>query len=134
MYEILLPIDTNLDRALGQARAIADLPAVSEDVHVTVMHSFVDNPSGASIAQMKPARRVEEYLEERGFAVSLDERSGDPADAIIEAAEDLGADLICVGGRKRSPTGKVLFGSVTQSVLLDANHSVLVSRAEAADD
>ncbi|SEN11578.1 Nucleotide-binding universal stress protein, UspA family [Halorientalis persicus] len=131
MYEILMPIDTDTDRALRQARAVEDLPGGSEDVHVTVLHSFTDNPSGASITQLQSARRAESHLEDAGYSVTLDERSGSPADAILDVAAEDDVDLICIGGRKRSPTGKVLFGSVTQSVLLDADRSVLVCRRDA---
>jgi nucleotide-binding universal stress UspA family protein len=130
MYEILMPIDTDADRALRQARAIEDLPGGPDEVAVTVLHSFTENPSGASITQLQSARRVESRLEDAGYEVTLDERSGEPADAILEAAAEMDADLICIGGRKRSPTGKVLFGSVTQSVLLDADRSVLVCRRD----
>jgi nucleotide-binding universal stress UspA family protein len=130
MYEILMPIDTDTDRALRQAGAVEDLPGEPEDVHVTVLHSFTDNPSGASITQLQAARRAESHLEDAGYSVTLDERSGTPADSILDVAAEDDVDLICIGGRKRSPTGKVLFGSVTQSVLLDADRSVLVCRRD----
>jgi nucleotide-binding universal stress UspA family protein len=130
MYEILMPIDTDTDRALRQANAVEDLPGEPEDIHVTVLHSFTENPSGASITQLQAARRVESHLDDAGYSVTLDERSGSPADSILEVAAEDDVDLICIGGRKRSPTGKVLFGSVTQSVLLDADRSVLVCRSD----
>ncbi len=47
-------------------------------------------------------------------------RLGDPTEAILDMAEGLEARYIVMGGKKRSPTGKALFGSVTQSVLLNA--------------
>jgi nucleotide-binding universal stress UspA family protein len=53
--------------------------------------------------------------------------SGDPAQAIIDVADEADADLIVVGGRRRSLAGKALFGSVTQRVILNAGRSVLVT-------
>jgi len=50
---------------------------------------------------------------------------GKPSQRVIEYAEDVGADYIVVGGRKRSSVGKVLFGSVTQSILLNASSPVV---------
>lgn len=50
---------------------------------------------------------------------------GNPADCIIEEAERLGARYVVIGGRRRSPTGKALFGSVTQTVLLGSESPVL---------
>lgn len=52
-------------------------------------------------------------------------RIGNPPEEIIAYAVDHNARYIVVGGRKRSPVGKVVFGSVTQSVLLNAPCPVL---------
>lgn len=54
---------------------------------------------------------------------------GDPADEIGSYADE-GANYIVVAGRKRSPVGKALFGSVAQSVLLNASVPVVSIRAE----
>jgi nucleotide-binding universal stress UspA family protein len=56
-------------------------------------------------------------------------RGGDPADAIVSAAQEVDAELVVVGLRRRSPIGKVLLGSTAQSVLLHAPCSVLAVRA-----
>ncbi|SFT03190.1 universal stress protein [Halostagnicola kamekurae] len=50
---------------------------------------------------------------------------GDPADKVVEYADQNDASYIVVGGRKRSPVGKALFGSVTQSILLDTSRPVV---------
>jgi nucleotide-binding universal stress UspA family protein len=51
------------------------------------------------------------------------------ADAILGVAEQLGADLLVIGVRRRSPVGKLVTGSTAQQVLLDASCSVLAVKA-----
>lgn len=53
----------------------------------------------------------------------------DVADAILDHAEKVDAEIIVIGSRKRTPVGKFLLGSTTQRVLLDAAVPVLVIRA-----
>ncbi|MCD4534090.1 universal stress protein [Nocardioides sp. cx-169] len=63
-----------------------------------------------------------------GAAVPASVRHGlgsDVADAIIDAATEMGAELVVIGVRRRSPVGKMLMGSVAQRVLLDAPCDVL---------
>lgn len=50
---------------------------------------------------------------------------GDPADRVVEYATQHDARYIVTAPRKRSPTGKVLFGSVAQSILLEATCPVI---------
>jgi nucleotide-binding universal stress UspA family protein len=50
----------------------------------------------------------------------------DPDDAIVRTAQRRGAELIVIGLRSRNPVGKLLFGSVAQSVILHADCPVLV--------
>ncbi len=58
--------------------------------------------------------------------MELREGSGEPAESIITTAKELDADTICVAGHSRSPAGNVLFGSVSQSVVLNTERSVLL--------
>jgi len=125
MYRILAAIGIDEERALEQARAIADLPG-GEEVEVTLFHDFTDNPSGASVHQVAAVRRAAEYLEDAGIAIEYAESSGDAAEAILETAAELDADLLCLAPRGRTPTGKALFGSVTQQVLLESDRPTLV--------
>lgn len=50
----------------------------------------------------------------------------DTAAAVLDAVDRLGADLVVIGARRRSPVGKAFLGSVTQAILLDAPVPVLV--------
>ena len=132
MKSIVLGIDRNVDRAASQAETVIDLFDV-DDVRAYLLHDFVDNPEGASVTQVDAVKRAQELLEDAGVAVELREGSGDPAASILETADELDADAICVAGRNRSPAGKVLFGSVTQSVVLNTDRPVLIcSEAETA--
>ena len=53
----------------------------------------------------------------------------DPAEVLIAAAEEVDAEFIVIGLRRRSPLGKLLLGSNAQRVLLDASCPVLAVKA-----
>ena len=56
--------------------------------------------------------------------------SGAVGEEIVGLAEEGDADLVVVGGRKRSPTGKAVFGSTAQEVMLEAPCPVTFVRNE----
>ena len=53
----------------------------------------------------------------------------DLAEALLKLVDTVGADLLVIGARQRSPVGKALLGSVAQSVILHASLPVLVVKA-----
>ncbi|WP_435335836.1 universal stress protein [Haloarchaeobius sp. TZWWS8] len=59
------------------------------------------------------------------YPVEIAVRVGDPGENITEYADDVDARYLVIGGRKRSPAGKVLFGSVTQKVMLNVDQPVV---------
>lgn len=127
MYHVLLGVDDDEGLAEDIADEITNLPGESEDVFVSVFHSFVENPSGASATQVGPVRRATERLAEAGYDHEVLEGSGDPAEAILQTARNEDVDAVAIGGRARSPAGKALFGSVAQTVILNADRPVLIA-------
>ncbi|WP_336023235.1 universal stress protein [Halobellus salinisoli] len=63
-------------------------------------------------------------LDEPGETV-IKGRVGEPVEEILAEAERRDAQYLVIGGRKRSPAGKALFGSKTQSILLEAEIPVV---------
>ena len=123
MSHALLAVNADADRAVAQARHVTAVDGVDR---ATLLHVFTgDNEAGASVNQVAAVRRAREHIEGADVEVTLREASGDPADEILVAADDVDPDLLVVSGRGRSPTGKAVFGSVSQAVLLRSDRPVL---------
>lgn len=74
---------------------------------------------------------VERTLSGERSGVSPNGRVGDPATEIVNEADRIDARYVVVGGRHRSPVGKAVFGSVSQSVILDSDRPVVaITRGE----
>ena len=56
-------------------------------------------------------------------------RGMDPAEDLINVAEEVGADFVVIGLRRRTPVGKLILGSNAQRILLDATCPVLAVKA-----
>ena len=74
-------------------------------------------------------REAAEMLEDMGVKeVKVHAREGDPADAILDVAEERGSDLIVVGNKGMSGAKRFLLGSVPNKVSHHAPCSVLIIR------
>lgn len=87
------------------------------------------------------ARRTdaEEYLaplavelEKKGVRVKSQVRRGIPAPEIVAAAREIGADLIAMSTHGRGGFGRMIFGSVAEAVLHQAEIPVFLMRATEA--
>ncbi|WP_435098196.1 universal stress protein [Halorubrum sp. N11] len=66
-----------------------------------------------------------ELAESHGVGVSTLIEDGSPSTEILDFVTQHDVDVIVMGFRKRSPTGKALFGSTAQDVLLSTNCPVV---------
>jgi nucleotide-binding universal stress UspA family protein len=69
-----------------------------------------------------------ERAEAAGVDVETFARQGDPADAILDVAEEQGADLVVVGNKGMTGAKRFLLGSVPNKVSHHAPCSVLIIR------
>ena len=73
-------------------------------------------------------RNAAEAALEGGVEAETYARQGDPADAILDVAEEQGADLIVVGNKGMTGARRFLLGSVPNKVSHRAPCSVLIIR------
>jgi nucleotide-binding universal stress UspA family protein len=102
---------------ISQAQLREESRDVPGDVSNTVnprevVNVVLDNAAGAARQQ--------------NVEVQTHPREGDPADVILDVAEDIGADLIIVGNKGMTGAKRFLLGSVPNKVSHHAPCSVLI--------
>lgn len=102
---------------------VPDLCLSSEEIGTEscelVSRSLTDEAGGAM-------RKVEARLAERGVVAELLVKDGRPADAILDAADEVDADLIVVGSTGKHGALRMLLGSVSSRVAEYSTRSVLI--------
>ena len=85
----------------------------------------------ASLEAEKQLSAVEAKLKEAEVDYDVRQlvRGFEPSEDLLGLAEEVGAELIVIGLRRRSPVGKLILGSNAQRVLLDASCPVLSVKA-----
>ncbi len=101
---------------------------------LVVVHSMEGgDKEGAEevLAYRAELEEVERQLTDLGIPHTIHEfvRGQSPAEDLVQAASDEGADLIVIGLRRRSQVGKLILGSNAQEILLDAKCPVLAVKA-----
>ena len=78
---------------------------------------------------------IQTQLDEAGVEHEVRQlvRGNEPSQDLVEVAEEVNADFIVIGLRRRTPVGKLILGSNAQRILLDASCPVLAVKAAAND-
>lgn len=124
-----------VESAEGQAALDAAIFEASlRDAPLLVVSS---RRGGASLGSAE-ARALDDDLNEvrqllEGRGVSYDVRAlvrgNEVAEDLVDVATETGARLIVIGLRRRSPVGKLILGSKSQQILLEAPCPVLAVKA-----
>lgn len=111
-------------------KGIAEAKKDSEDLLVVNGSRSSDGSDSYHLGEGE-VRSVEDYLSRSGVPAQVLTQGSehDPAEQILEAAAEVGAQLIVLGTRKRTPVGKFLLGSTIQRVILEAACPVLCVKA-----
>ncbi|MEB2836886.1 MAG: universal stress protein, partial [Desulfurococcales archaeon] len=120
----------DLARALGaEVHVLTVVPPPSVVLGPMMLPETVDFTPLVKSAEEALERVVREHA--GGVKVEYSVRMGEPAATILEAAEDLEADLIVLGRRRLRGLERVALGSVSSKVVNHAAVDVLVVRHEA---
>ena len=92
---------------------------VPRDLH------WIINPREDVEATLEAAARE---VRDAGVQVEVFARQGDPADAILDVAEERGSDLIVIGNKGMTGAKRFLLGSVPNKISHHAPCSVLIIR------
>jgi nucleotide-binding universal stress UspA family protein len=120
----ILAVGEDLARAYDDELVVVHV--TPEDVVESRRESFDEYYTDDAVEDAATvARNAAEGVVSAETTVEIVGRVGDIVSELLEAATEREARYLVIGGRKRSPTGKALFGSTTQSILLSANLPVV---------
>ncbi|GGM54907.1 nucleotide-binding universal stress UspA family protein [Halarchaeum rubridurum] len=125
--------DENADRLLDAAMRVAG-PAKATVVLTYVVsgeefldaaerlgHEGADRDDASEVlADHETIQRLGATLDDHGIGYEVRGAVGKVAEEVVAAAGEVDADQVFVSGRPRSPTGKAVFGSTAQDIILDS--------------
>jgi len=127
-------------------RAIIDI-AEPVDASAVLLHVFTESayeegvdeagftdeerPSATDLAaRLEAIDDLAAELEAAGVSYGIRGAIGAESETIIGETDAVGGDLLYLSGRKRSPTGKAVFGSTAHRIMMNASCPVLFVRED----
>lgn len=124
-------IESVLDVAVptGATVVLARAYTESEYEEMVAELDFDGQPTPDDVVRRSESvRDLASALEDANVPYETRGSVGEVGSEFVSLADAVGADLLFVRGRSRSPTGKALFGSTAQTVLLNATCPVTFVR------
>lgn len=125
MYHVVVGVGPDDEQTTEKVEAIADLPASPSSVRATVVHA-TDDPD-AEPTDVGSVAEALDLFSAAGIETETVVVDDSPSDAVIQTVTAVDADCVCVGGRRRSPAGKLQLKSGSQRVILKSDVPVLVA-------
>lgn len=127
MYHVVMAVSTDDEGLAAKVDTVADLPTATEAVRVTLVHVHAGD-DGEKIADRPAVSEALERCSEAGLQAEPYGLVAETApDGLVEAIETLDPDLVCLGGRRRSPAGKRQLKPGAQEVILQAGPPVVIA-------
>ncbi len=133
----IVKVAGDLSEAFDERLAVLHvIPSEGADEHMQALRTFPEFKDMSISDEMgRAAEFAETIVEEASLSIDADRieihgEVGDPGEQVVKVADEIDARHLVIGGRKRSPVGKALFGSTTQSILLNANCPVTTVMTE----
>lgn len=121
----ILDIAGPLDLEVVLVRVVQPVPP---DVLEGSRHVILEDVPARMAEASDYLARAAARLETRGIRVRTVARRGEPVVEIVDAAREVGSDLIAMTTHGRSGFGRLLFGSVAEAVLRQAEIPVFLMR------
>jgi hypothetical protein len=112
--------------------SIAEAQLRKADLVVVNSHRAHHNDAEAEQRLQAELEEVRTRVEEAGVAVDVrhPETGLEAAEDLLTIADEVAAELVVIGLRRRTPVGKLILGSNAQRILLDAHCPVLAVKSD----
>jgi len=131
--EAVIPHALDIARSMGSQITllrIVDAPASDWSERGAIGKAHLETTTGAALTERARdyLARVAALVRQSGVQVSTIVEEGAPARRIVAAADEIGADAIAMATHSRRGINRLMFGSVAEAVLHQANVPVLLVR------